>query len=106
MRILLAVDNSSYSAVATQRVAERPWPKLSVLRIVSVAQGLGNSEQPSFWDSGDANERLAQSLLLQARELVERVASSLQAPGLSIETAVRSGDPRTEIEDEAKAWNA
>jgi nucleotide-binding universal stress UspA family protein len=106
MRILLAVDDSSYSALATQRVAERPWPELSVLRIVSVAQISGNSDQPSFWDSGATNERLAQSLLLQARELVERVASGLRASGLSIETAVRSGDPRTEIEDEAKTWSA
>jgi nucleotide-binding universal stress UspA family protein len=106
MRILLAVDSSAYSFVAAQRVAERPWPKLSVLRILSVAQLFGVSEEPSFWDSGAANEHLAQSLLVQARELVESVASRLQVSGLSTETAVRRGDPRTEIEDEAKTWNA
>lgn len=106
MRILLAVDSSSYSAVATRRVAERLWPELSVVRILSVAQFYGGSEEPSFWDSGAANEHQAHSLLLQARELVERVATQLQVPGLSIETAVRRGDPRTEIEEEAKAWNA
>jgi nucleotide-binding universal stress UspA family protein len=104
MRILLAVDSSPYSAVATQRVAERPWPEPSVAPILNVARISATSE--GFWDGGAANEHLAHSLLLQAREVVERVASHLQASGLSIETAVRQGDPRTEIEDEAKAWNA
>ena len=106
MRILLAVDSSSYSTIATRRVADRPWPKPSVVRIVSVAQLSDISEDPSFWDSGATNEHLAQAILLQARELVERVASDLRAAGLSVETTVRRGDPRTEIEDDAKTWDA
>jgi nucleotide-binding universal stress UspA family protein len=106
MRILLAVDSSSYSTTATRRVSDGPWPKLSVVRIVSVAQLSDAFDDPSFWDSGSTHENLARSILLQAQELVERVASDLRAAGLTVETAVRRGDPRTEIEDEAKAWDA
>jgi nucleotide-binding universal stress UspA family protein len=106
MRVLLAVDSSSYSTVAARRVADRPWPALSVVRILSVAQLSDASDERSFWDSGAANEHLAHSILLQAEELVERVASDLRRSGLSVETAVRRGDPRSEIEDDAKTWNA
>jgi len=106
MRILLAVDSSSYSTTATRRVADRPWPKLSVVRILSVAQLSDVSDDPSFWDSGATNAHLAQSIALQAQELVERAATDLRASGLLVETATRRGDPRTEIEDEAKAWDA
>jgi nucleotide-binding universal stress UspA family protein len=106
VRILLAVDSSPYSAVATERFVERPWPTPTIVRVLSVAQFAAVPGETLFWDSGAINERLAQSSLLHAQELVERVAGPLQISGASIETTVRRGDPRTEIEDEAKDWKA
>jgi nucleotide-binding universal stress UspA family protein len=106
MRILLAVDNSPHSNAALRRLAERPWPEHSVVRILSVAQLYSASDSSSFWDSGGAYERWGEALLASAREVVDRTANELKASSLSVETAVRRGDPRTEIVDEAGQWNA
>jgi len=38
MKILLAVDGSACSEVATQEVAQRPWPPGSIIKIISVIE--------------------------------------------------------------------
>src|SRR5882672_10837751 len=100
MRILLAVDSSAHSEMATRSVAERPWPPHSIVRVLSVAQLEGLPERPSFWDSGAAYEHLTEELLSRARAVVDRAANELRASELSVEVAVRRGDPRAEIADE------
>jgi nucleotide-binding universal stress UspA family protein len=104
MRILLAVDSSVHSDIALHRLRERPWPERSIVRILSVVQLSSPPEEASFWDSGSTYEHLAQALLFKAREIVDRTASELGA--LDVEKAVRRGDPRAEIVNEAKDWNA
>jgi nucleotide-binding universal stress UspA family protein len=106
MRILLAVDSSSHSDVAVHRLAERPWPQHSSVRILSVAQLYASADSSSFWDSGAAYEHLGEALLAGAHEVVERAANELEASTLSVETAVRRGDPRIVVVDEANEWKA
>ena len=104
MRILLAVDSSSHSNVAVQRLAERSWPQHSSVRILSVAQDPPDSS--SFWDSGAAYEHLGEASLAGAREALERAAKALKSSTLSVDTALRRGDPRTAIVDEANERKA
>ena len=106
MRILLAVDDSPHSAAASKSVLERPWPEGSTVRVLCVIQ----THLPvSVANGGVAlhNYRaLTDSLLKTAKEFVDLTAVKLEILGLSIETCVREGDPRTEIVEEAKEWGA
>jgi nucleotide-binding universal stress UspA family protein len=106
MRILLAIDDSPHSEVATKSVLERPWPEGSTVRVLSVVQtplpvpvANGGVALPNY-------RTLTDSLLNTAKELVETTAVKLEILGLSIETCVREGDPRGEIVEEAKSWGA
>ena len=38
MKILLAVDGSTYSDAAIKEIAQRPWPPESELKVVTVAE--------------------------------------------------------------------
>ena len=51
-------------------------------------------------------ELARKELLRQATEVVVGVAETLQAAGLNVETAVREGDPRSVIVDQAEEWSA
>jgi nucleotide-binding universal stress UspA family protein len=105
MRILLALDSSAHSAIATKKLYERPWPEHSIVRILSVAE-LNSTERTPFWDSGATYEHLEEALLSEARDVVDRAANALKPSTLSIEATVRRGDPRSEIVDAANEWSA
>jgi len=51
-------------------------------------------------------DQIQQEQSRNARQLTEEVAGTLKAASLQAETAVRDGDPRTVILDEAKEWAA
>ena len=48
MKILLAVDDSDYSNVAVEAVAERPWPEGSVVQVISAIE-LPYVPAPETW---------------------------------------------------------
>ncbi len=105
MRILLAIDGSAPSHDAIEEVAHRPWPSSSTLRILSVIQPYTPPAtevvlaSATFEDIRERQEQEAEQLTRQAREQVA-------ASGLSVETEVRVGDPRTTIVDAADEWRA
>jgi nucleotide-binding universal stress UspA family protein len=99
MRILLAVDGSEHSEVATETLLERPWPKDTSVRVLAVAQvpfvpvdafggvGLGNYNY----------ELLTPALLDQGQKVVERSVRRVREAGLIVEGIVARGDARAEI---------
>lgn len=104
MRILVAVDGSQSSDVATHVFSGRPWPEGSQVRVISVVQPF----RPDIPEAGLAldYEQLSAPLLETAQQLVDGVAAVLRRLGSTVETKVRRGDPRFEIVDEAKEWRA
>jgi nucleotide-binding universal stress UspA family protein len=105
MKILLAVDGSTSSEAAIDEVAHRPWPKASTVRVLSVIRPY-TPPATEFVLAGatlqDIRERQATDADRFTKQASERIAPS----GLSVETAVREGDPRTVIVDEADEWRA
>jgi len=104
MRILLAVDGSEPSDEAVRMLSVRPWPKGSVIRVLSVVQNIypaipEEMLAPSF-------QQMTLELVEGAKKLVARVTAPLRSSGLTIETAVRQGDARTEIVDDAISFGA
>ena len=105
MKILLAVDGSSGSDDAVKEVAQRPWPNPSTVCIICVIRPFVPPANEfvlaaaTMVDIRQQQTRAAEQLTTKAREL-------LAAPGLSVQTTIREGDPRTEIVSEADDWTA
>jgi nucleotide-binding universal stress UspA family protein len=106
MRILLAVDGSPYSAVAAESVLSRPWPKGTVVRVVSAVETIVPPAAELWYDAGGSLEEANRQIVQQAEQLTNKVGEMVRASGLTVETAVRRGDPRSVILDEAKEWGA
>jgi nucleotide-binding universal stress UspA family protein len=97
------MDDSEHSNAAAKSVSERPWPKGSTVCVLCVAR----IYTPIPIPYGMQNyEDITQSLLERARQVVDQTATNLGGLGLSIESRVRQGDPRTEIVAEATDWSA
>jgi nucleotide-binding universal stress UspA family protein len=106
MKVLLAVDSSEYSGEAVSEVAKRPWPANTVVRVLSVVEPITPPAVELWYDAGGSLDRVKQDLKKRAEELTLTAAETLRGEGLTIETAVRDGDPRAVIVDEAENWAA
>jgi nucleotide-binding universal stress UspA family protein len=106
MKIILAVDNSEYSDVAIKEVARRPWPTKTVVRVLSVVEPITPPAAELWYDAGGSLERVEEEITKRAKQLTSKTAKKLKGNGFTIETAVRNGDPRSEIVDEAGDWSA
>jgi nucleotide-binding universal stress UspA family protein len=106
MKILLAIDSSEYSDEAIAEVATRPWPPQSIVRVLSVIEPVTPPAAELWYDAGGSLERMHQAMTKRATELTASAAEKLERKGLTIETAIREGDPRAEIVDDAGTWSA
>src|SRR5688572_14476942 len=107
MNVLLAVDDSTYSAEAARAVADRPWPSGTKIRVLSAVEKVRMPAMPEVMlAAGGDLDRLQQQRTSQAQQLIKQVSEKLDAAGLKTETAVRDGDPRSLIVKEAEEWPA
>jgi nucleotide-binding universal stress UspA family protein len=106
MKILLAVDESEYSAAAAEAVATRPWPSGTIVRVLTAVEPVVPPAAELWYDAGGNIERAQQELTTRAEQLAAGVAETLRASGLTVETAIRDGEPRSVIVDEARDWPA
>jgi nucleotide-binding universal stress UspA family protein len=105
MKILLAIDDSQYSAEAVEEVASRPWPPGTMVRVLSAVHIAQIATEPMFVASVDT-DKVRREMTKFYEELTTRAADSLRNRGAAAETAVRQGDPRSVIVDEARDWAA
>jgi nucleotide-binding universal stress UspA family protein len=105
MKILLAIDDSPYSADAVEEVATRPWPAGTTVRVLSAVDVTPIATEPAFVASLDI-DTLRNEIARRYKEVMSRAAGTLQEKGLNVEMVVRDGDPRSVIVDEAKEWSA
>lgn len=109
MKILLAVDGSSFSNAAARELASRPWPPSSEVKVVTAYQ-VPMTTTPEVWAVSDEYfPALEQIERERAQRIVDTTLASL---GESLDSAVRtSGEvltgPASEaILDKAEAWQA
>ena len=105
MRILLAIDASSESQKAVDAVAERPWPKASAVRIISVVPPYVPGAAEFVPGAATASEVLSDHES-DARRFATRVADRLHGTGMPLEVVVKQGDPARSIVEEATEWRA
>ena len=106
MKILLAVDGSPYSAAAAESVSTRPWPAGTAVRVLSAVENIVPPASELWYDAGGSLEEANRQITKKAEELTNKVGEAVRASGLTVESVVRSGDPRSVIADEAKEWGA
>jgi len=103
VKILVAIDDSSYSQEALRAVAAQFRPQNTSVRILHVLQPIAISAPPQM--AAQYAPEL-EALGKEGRDLVERAAAQLRAEGFAVEATVAKGDIRLKIIDSAKEWNA
>jgi nucleotide-binding universal stress UspA family protein len=105
MKILLGTDGSAHSHAAVDEVARRPWPSGSTIRVISVIQPYA-PPATEFVLAGATLDSVREQQAWSAGQIAARAAEALKQTGLSIESVVREGEPRSAIVDEADEWGA
>lgn len=109
MRILLAIDGSSFSDEAVKEVARRPWPAGSEVKIISVVERPLMPTVETWVPPDDYIEALEKAGDDQARSVVNKAVALLhKQQGDSVRTSVEilRGQPKHAIAHEAEAWDA
>jgi nucleotide-binding universal stress UspA family protein len=107
MKILLAIDDSTFSEAAAQAVARRIRPEdaeVHVLTVVDLINYFTDEKAAKAYIPNIDEIRL--SRIHDASELVERAASLLRTAGFRVTVGVSEGDPRVRIVEEAEHWKA
>lgn len=109
MKILLAVDGSSFSGAAVAEVAQRPWPKGSEIKVLSVFEP-PTVPTPEAWTiPTDYFEEITNASRTNANAIVEAAIAILKqalAESTTISGDSVQGFPKSVILDEAERWGA
>ena len=107
LRLLIGVDNSTYSNAAVHSVCHREWPAGTEVRLLAVVDTVmaitPEASQPSVvkWiEVGDENN------WDQVRQLFEPAAKKLRSAALDAAVMIRRGNPKEELVEEAEGWRA
>lgn len=108
MRILLATDGSPCAEVAVREVWERPWPRGTEVKVLTVVDtSLSSVVDPAL--AGDAVQvgKTAEEAE-RAGMVAEQAAARIRehAPELSVAAECRDGDPKQAILQVASEWGA
>lgn len=106
LKILLALDDSQYSAAAIKEIVGRPWPTRTTVRVLSVVESVPPPAAELWYDASGSLEGLQKELRKRAAELTTRAGERLKKHKLKVETVVQEGDARSVIVDEARKWSA
>jgi nucleotide-binding universal stress UspA family protein len=110
MKILLAIDGSECSAVATDAVVAQFRGRSAHVRVI---HAINWEHIVPIWlqfergsEVARAYQQLRDVTARRAEALVARAARQLRDAGFATSTAVREGEPRRVILDGAAAWGA
>jgi nucleotide-binding universal stress UspA family protein len=109
MKILLAVDGSSYSDAAIEDVAHRPWPPQSEVKVITAAEiPIMPGMEP--WTATPAYfEELEKAVRESAQSVIDATLpklNTIQDKTIKISSAIIQGSPRQVIVEEAEKWGA
>lgn len=106
MKILLAIDGSSFSQAAVESIIARPWPGGTEIKLVNVVEppSLLMGREMAGYDP--EFEAVWKALREAAADLVEKAARKLREAKLNVSTELVEGDPKSQIIDIADQWPA
>lgn len=109
MKILLAVDGSTYSDEAITAVAQRPWPRDTEIKVVTAVEMPTVIGMEPWATSPDYFEQLEMAIRGAAKEVIDGALQKLKAnpdKTLKVGSEIIQGPPRQVIVEEADRWNA
>ena len=106
MKVLLALDEDASSEEAVNAVGSRVWEAGTTVRVLHAVGKFVPPAQELWYDAGGDPGRARQEIKDRSTELTERVGGWLRERGLTVETAVRDGEPGPAVVEEAKDWGA
>ena len=109
MKILLAVDGSDYSDAAVDSVAERPWPKGSIVKIISAIELPFLSASEPWTMPDNYYTQTEQTAKEQAEDAVKKARHRLEAGSegpLEIIGDVQAGRAEDVVISQAEHWGA
>jgi nucleotide-binding universal stress UspA family protein len=100
MRILIGVDNSSFSQAAVESVAQRRWEPGTEVKVVSAVD--------MHFEHGFDQAAQGENHYNTARQAIDRAIATLSASPNQFELAgdIVEGSPKQVLLDEADAWRA
>ena len=109
MKILLAVDGSSYSNAAIEEVAHRPWPPQSEVKVITAAE-LPTMPGMEPWATTSAYfEEMDKAVREGAKSVIDAALLKLTNPQdktLKVSSEIIPGPSRQVIVEEAERWGA
>jgi nucleotide-binding universal stress UspA family protein len=105
MKVLLPIDESRSSEQAVREVEKRFGTPDTTVRVLHVVAKFV-PPAAALWDAGGSLQAAREQVVSRYRGLVEGVAERLTARGITVDTAIRDGDPGKVIVNEAKEWGA
>jgi len=106
MKILLAIDDSTFSQAATEAVVAQASPKETEVKVLHVIEPLPLYPEGQAWGYKSLPAPVSEEEPKEAEELVVRSAQTLRDAGFAVTTAVERGIPKVVIIDSAKEWPA
>jgi nucleotide-binding universal stress UspA family protein len=109
MKILLAIDGSSFSDAAVNEIAWRPWPAQSEVRIISVVEPPLLPTVETWVPPDNYIEALERAGEEQGQAIVSKAADRItnaQPDKLSVATEIVKGYPKHAIIETAETWGA
>ncbi len=106
MKVLLAVDEEAGSEEAVNEVGSRRWEEGTVVRVLHAVGKFVPPAQELWHDAGGDLDQARRDIRERSKQLTERAADWLREQGLTVETAVRDGEPGPAVVGEAKEWGA
>lgn len=109
MKILLAIDGSSFSDAAVDEIGQRPWPAESEVKIISVVEPPLLPTVETWVPPENYIEALEQAGEEQGRSTVSKAADRItnaQGDKLRVATEIVKGYPKHAIIEAAESWGA
>jgi nucleotide-binding universal stress UspA family protein len=105
MRLLLAIDGSTFSEAATQAVITRANPHETEVHVLHVID-IPSPQFPEMMTYYPGIEHARDAQRGPAVALVSKAAELIRSKGFRVSTAVELGDPKSRILDVAEEWHA
>jgi nucleotide-binding universal stress UspA family protein len=101
LKILFATDGSECSSAAGRSVAERPWPRGSEIKVITVIE-----PQISLLIGKHGELERGPHKREEAQTMIAEAERAIADAGLRVTSELREGNPKEEITEYARSWNA
>jgi nucleotide-binding universal stress UspA family protein len=107
MKILLAIDESRFSAAAIRMVIAQNRPGQTQIHVLHVVEPLESPYYPELIQPYPASiADINRSRLKAGRTLASQISEKLRKAGFKVVSSVRSGHVRSIVVDVARKWHA